>query len=83
MRKEQEALETVTKICKESHVSKFNNMGHRRYEHRINSRQTKRSESEQVVRWLASAKEKSISVAESDAEMPGIGRNAVTSTVGT
>ena len=28
-------IETVTKICKESHISKLNNMGHRRYEHRI------------------------------------------------
>ena len=49
-------IETVAKICKESHISKLNNMGHRRYEHRMNSRRTKRSESERVVRWLASAK---------------------------
>ena len=32
---------------------------------------------------LCKIKLKSISVVESDAEMPGIGRNAVTSTVGT
>ena len=54
LRKEQEAyfqlIETVTKICKESHISKLNNMGYRRYEHRINSRRTKRSESERGVR---------------------------------
>ena len=60
LRKEQEAYfqdrNTVTKICKESHISKFNNMGHRRYEHRMNTRRTKRSESQRVVRWLASAK---------------------------
>ena len=42
-------IETVTKICKDSHISKFKNMGHRRYEHRINSRRTKRSESKRVV----------------------------------
>ena len=56
MRKLTFKIETVTKIFKASYISKFKNMGHRKYEHRNNSRRTKLTESKRVVRWLASAK---------------------------